>query len=75
MQRNPADRYRTVAAFKAELDAPQSVFVSGYCNRLKRPQWKIGMRETPVIAGALAGVGFITLQVLAFFLLWHFLKR
>lgn len=75
LQRDPRDRYATVAAFKAELDAPQAVFVSGYCNRLQSPRWKLGMRETPIIAGTLAGLGFITLQVLAFFLLRHVLRR
>jgi serine/threonine protein kinase len=75
LQRNPLDRYPTVTAFKAELDAPQTVFVSGYCNRLQSPRWKLGMRETPLIAGTLAGLGFITLQVLAFFLLRHVLKH
>jgi len=75
LQRSPADRYLTVAAFKAELDAPQSVFVSGYCNRLQSPRWKLGMRETPLIAGTLAGLGFITLQVLGFLLLRHVLRR
>jgi serine/threonine-protein kinase len=75
MQRNPIDRYPTVAAFKAELDAPQTVFVSGYCNRLQSLRWKLGMRETPIIAGTLAGLGFIGLQVLAFFLLRHVLRQ
>jgi len=75
MQRNPLDRYPTIAAFKEELDRPQTVFVSGYCNRLQAPRWKLGMRETPIIAGTLAGLGFITLQILAFFLLRHVLRR
>ncbi len=75
LQRNPQDRYATVAALKAELDAPQTVFVSGYCNRLQSPRWKLGMRETPIISGTLAGLGFIALQVLAFFLLRQLLRR
>jgi len=75
MQRNPADRYPTIKAFKAELDAPQKVFISGYCNRLQRPQWKLGMRETPFTFGILASLGFITLQVLFFFLLRHLFTR
>jgi serine/threonine-protein kinase len=75
LQRNPVDRYPTIAAFKAELDDPQRVFVSGYCDRLQSPRWKLGMRETPIIAGTLVGVGFILLQVLAFLFLRHVLKR
>jgi serine/threonine protein kinase len=75
MQRNPADRYQTVAEFKAELDAPMKVFVSGYCDRLQKPGWHFGFRTTPILAGTVAGIGFISLQVLAFFLLRHFLGR
>jgi serine/threonine protein kinase len=60
MQRDPADRYQTIKAFKADLDAPEKVFVSGYCNRLQC---------------TLIALGFITLQVLAFLLFSHVLKR
>jgi serine/threonine-protein kinase len=73
MHRNPADRYQTAAEFKAELDAPLKVFVSGYCNRLQEPSWSFGMRTTPVLAGTLIALGFIALQALAFFLIRHHL--
>lgn len=75
MQRAPADRYQTIAEFKQELDAPQKVFVSGYCHRLQEPRWQFGFHTTPVLAGTLIGVGFISLQVLAYFLLRHFLAK
>jgi serine/threonine-protein kinase len=75
MQRNPADRYQTVAEFKAELDAPGKVFVSGYCDRLQKPGWRFGYRTTPVLAGTLIAFGFISLQVLLFFLLRHLMAR
>lgn len=75
MQRNPADRYQTVAEFKTELDAPDKVFVSGYCNRLKKPSWSFGYRTTPILFGTLMAIGFICLQVLAFLLLRHLLAR
>jgi serine/threonine-protein kinase len=75
MQRNPADRYQTVAELKAELDAPEKVFVSGYCDRLKKPSWSFGYRTTPVLFGVVMGLGFIMLQVLAFLVLRHFLVR
>jgi len=75
MQRNPADRYPTIRAFKAELDAPQTVFVSGYCNRLRAPRWKMGMRETPFIVGTLVALGFIGMQVLLFLLVRHLFTR
>jgi serine/threonine-protein kinase len=75
MQRDPADRYPTIREFKAELDAPQKVFVSGYCNRLKSPRWRMGMRETPFIFGVLISSAFIALQVAGFLLLRHLLKH
>ncbi len=75
MQRDPANRYPTAAAMKAELDAPREVRVSGYCDRLQAPHWRMGMRETPLIAGSLLGLGCIALQVVMFLLLRHFMKR
>lgn len=75
MQRDPAQRYQSAAAMKAELDAPRSVHLTGYANRLQPPRWRIGMRETPVIAGALLALGFIALQVAGFFLLRHFFAK
>src|SRR5579871_5430172 len=75
MQRDPGDRYQTVAEFKAELDAPEKVFVSGYCDRLKKPGWKFGYRTTPVLFGIVMAVAFIALQVAGFELLRHLLTR
>ena len=75
MQRNPADRYPTAAAMKADLDNPQKVRVTGYSDQLQAPRWRLSMRGTPVIAGTLIALGFISLQVLAFLLLRHFMAR
>jgi serine/threonine protein kinase len=75
MQRDPAGRYPSAAAMKAELDAPGQVRVTGYCNRLVAPRWRMSMRETPVLAGTLIAVVFIVLQVTAFMLMRHFMKR
>ena len=75
MQRDPADRFQTAAAFKTALDLPGQVRLTGYCDRLKTPHWRLSFRETPVIAGTLFGAGFILLQVLAFFALRHFLAK
>lgn len=75
MQRDPADRFQTAAAFKTELDLPGQVRLTGYCDRLKTPHWRLSFRETPVIAGTLLGVGFLLFQVLAFFALRHFLAK
>lgn len=71
LQRDPQDRYQSAAELKMELDAPGKVFVSGYCHRLQAPRFRIGLRETPVLAGTLLGVGVIALQVIGFFLLRH----
>ncbi len=76
MQRDPADRYQSVAAMKADLDAPDSVRVTGYCDRLQPPRWRLGFRETPVITGTLLALAFISFQVLLFlFLSHHSVKR
>jgi serine/threonine protein kinase len=75
LQRDRTDRYQTAAEFKAELDVPSKVFVSGYCKRLREPSWSFGFHTTPVLAGTLIGVAFISLQVLAFLLLRHFHPR
>ena len=75
MQRDPARRYPTAAAMKAELDVPQEIHVTGYCDRLQAPRWRLSMSGTPIIAGALLALGFILLQVGAFLLLRHFMKR
>ena len=37
MARNPADRYPSAAAFKADLDAPEHVHVTGRASRLQAP--------------------------------------
>ena len=71
LQRDPGNRYTSAAELKMELDAPGKVFVSGYCNRLEPARFRIGLRETPVLAGTILGVGFIALQVVAFLLIRH----
>jgi serine/threonine-protein kinase len=75
MQRDPANRYQTAAAMKADLDAPATVRVTGYCDRLEAPRWRLGFRETPVLAGTLLGLGVITAQVMLFLLLSHHLAK
>jgi serine/threonine protein kinase len=75
MQRDPTSRFQTVAAMKAQLDAPQSVPLTGLCDRLRAPRWRLSLRETPVIAGTLLALGFMCLQVLAFLFLRHFKAR
>jgi hypothetical protein len=75
MQREPDGRYQSAAAMKADLDAPASVRVTGYCDRLVAPRWRMGFRETPVIAGTVLALGFIAAQVLMFLILSHHTGR
>jgi hypothetical protein len=58
-----------VAAFKADLDAPECVPVTGYCERLRRPRWKLGFQSTPALAGLLLGLGAILSFVVLFLIL------
>jgi serine/threonine protein kinase len=74
MDRDPAKRYPTAAAMKAELEAPEQVEVTGRRNRVKictpaRRRWLIARKialwvVVPVIA-----------QVLLFLLFWHLQGR
>jgi len=68
LQRKPDDRYQSMAAFLADLGAPAQVPVTGYCERLRRPRWKLSFQATPVLAGLLLGIGAILFFVILF--LW-----
>jgi serine/threonine protein kinase len=69
LQRKPGDRYPSMAAFKADLDAPARVQVTGYSQRLRPPRWKLSIQGTPVLAGLLIGLGAIVFFVVLFLLL------
>ncbi len=69
LQRKPQDRYASMAAFKEDLDAPGSVQVTGYSQRLRPPRWKLSFQATPVLAGSLLGVGALLFFVLLFLFL------
>ncbi len=73
LQREPAARYPSAAAMQRDLDAPERVVVSGYRDRLQAPRRRIGLHETPFLAGTLMGVGFLCLQVVLFLVLRHHL--
>lgn len=64
MARNPNDRYQTAAAFKADLDAPQTVHVTGRANRLQAPV--LAKRAWRVVRIALLA---IAVPVVLFFLI------
>jgi serine/threonine protein kinase len=69
MQRKPADRYQTVAAFQADLDAPGRVHVTGLNLRLRKPRWRLSLQGTPFLAGSIIGVGFLVFLVSVFLVL------
>jgi serine/threonine protein kinase len=69
LQRNPADRYPSMAAFKADLSEPMRVPVTGYCKRLRAPRWKLSFQGTPVLAGLLLGLGGVLFLVILFLVL------
>jgi serine/threonine protein kinase len=75
LQRDPAGRYQTVAAFKRELDAPEAVRVTGYSARLRAPRWSLSWQTTPVLAGVLLGLGAVASLVGLFFITLLLLKR
>jgi serine/threonine-protein kinase len=69
MERNPADRYPTVSALRAELGAPATVTLTGRHERLQPPSvWKIRMRVLPLVLLALliplSAIGLIVWAVL-----------
>ena len=70
LQRKPEGRYASMEAFKADLNAPDRVQVTGYSQRLRPPRWKLSFQATPVLAGSLLGVG----ALLFFALLFVFLR-
>jgi serine/threonine-protein kinase len=72
MQRRPDDRYQTAAAFKADLDSPDQVKVTGYCHRLKVARCKLSLEGAQLLYGGLTGVGMIGLLVILFLCLVHF---
>ena len=69
LQRNPGDRYASMAAFQAELKAPDQVVVLGRCERLQPPRFKLSLHGTPMVAGLLMGFGTLLLLVAVFLFL------
>jgi serine/threonine protein kinase len=63
MRRNPAERYPSVGALRADLDAPERVHVTGLSGRLTKPRWRLSLEGTPFLAGGILGVGFLLFLV------------
>lgn len=74
LRRDPADRYPSVMAMKADLDDPEGVAVSGLCDRLQ-PVTR-GRRIRRLVSHVfLVGVLPVASQVLLFLLLWRHLPH
>ncbi len=67
LQRKPANRYRDMASFRAELDAPGEVVVTGYCDRLRAPRLRLSVQATPILVGLLFGLLVISSLIGLFF--------
>ena len=69
LERNPANRYASAAAMKAELDDYEKVPLTERWQRLQPPQiWKTRYRIIPIVAG------LVLLNILLFLLLWWYLS-
>ena len=73
LQRNPADRYQSAQAMKAELDSSEHVRVTGLAGKLQEPTpWKPGFLQRPwVLVSLLLGPTLIGILVILVFLLRH----
>jgi len=74
LRRNPAERYPTVAALKADLDHPAQVRISGLADRLVMvTRWRKSLRIMRYIA--LVGIAPIAFLLASFGLLWWHLAH
>jgi serine/threonine-protein kinase len=70
MERNPAERYPSAAAMKAELDDYEKVELVERYRRLQRPQlWKSKFRMLPLI------LFFLFFQIIGFLLIFWYIKH
>jgi serine/threonine-protein kinase len=75
LRREPAERYANAAAMKADLDSPESVVVTGLCDRLRpATRWRRALRRARYVA--IVAVLPIVTQIALFGLLWrHFVRK
>jgi serine/threonine protein kinase len=74
MERDPDKRFPTAAAFKAALDDPAKVEVTGRCDRLQpSTPFRRALRTSRTIF--IWAVVPLIIQVVLFFLLWNHLKK
>jgi serine/threonine-protein kinase len=69
LQREPAARYQTAAAMKAELDTAKQVRVTGLADRLQEPAaWKPSFFQRPLVL-AIALIGPLSIGILVLLIL------
>jgi serine/threonine protein kinase len=74
MERDPDKRFPTAATFKAALDEPTKVEVTGRCDRLQpSTPFRRALRTARTVF--IWAVVPLIIQVVLFFLLWHHLKK
>jgi serine/threonine-protein kinase len=71
MRRDPSERYPSADAFKADLDSPRSVRVTGLCDQLRAPHFQMSLTGTPILSGVLIGVGTLAAFLGLFLALMH----
>jgi serine/threonine protein kinase len=70
LRREPAERYATAAAMKADLDSPEQVVVTGLAERLQpATAWRRNLRRARYVA--LVCIIPVAVQVALFVLLWR----
>ena len=75
MRRKPAERYANMAAFRADLDAPEKVVVTGLSTRLRPPRWVLSFEQAQIVWGLGLTVFVLIGLVIAFFVFLHLPTR
>ena len=74
MERDLDNRYPSATAFKADLDNPAQVTLTGRCDRLEESTpWKRALRKIKYVA--IWALVPVIAQVVGFFLLWRMLAK
>ncbi len=71
LRRKTAERYANMAAFRADLDAPEKVVVTGLCQRLRPPRWVLSFEQAQIVYGLMITAVLFVLLIAGFFFLLH----